>query len=181
MALRFNLEENGVDPSRYSVHAGDNRITMGFSVPSDASDIVGGSGVGSSAPLESRRGAQSTHPSDNTHAVVKTARSSLRGIADRVNLGLIPSSEEGWPLAVAALRSKGGWVHVHDNVKDCDIIAWAEALCSAFEALGEAEWGSIASWGGWAVQCIHIERVKSYAPHVLHVVADLWIQEKEKL
>jgi tRNA G37 N-methylase Trm5/tRNA(Phe) wybutosine-synthesizing methylase Tyw3 len=181
VALRFNLEENGVDPSRYSVHAGDNRITMGFSVPSDASDIVGGSGVGSSAPLESRRGAQSTHPSDNTHAVVKTARSSLRGIADRVNLGLIPSSEEGWPLAVAALRSKGGWVHVHDNVKDCDIIAWAEALCSAFEALGEAEWGSIASWGGWAVQCIHIERVKSYAPHVLHVVADLWIQEKEKL
>ena len=38
-------------------------------------------------------------------------------MADRVNLGLIPSSEEGWPVACRALKSdKPGMLHVHDNV-----------------------------------------------------------------
>lgn len=40
-----------------------------------------------------------------------------RGIADRVNLGLIPSSESGWLTACAALRpDTGGWLHIHGNV-----------------------------------------------------------------
>lgn len=41
----------------------------------------------------------------------------LRGVADHVNLGLIPSSEAGWLVACAALRlDRGGWLHVHGNV-----------------------------------------------------------------
>ena len=41
-----------------------------------------------------------------------------RGLADRVNLGLVPSSEVGWPAACAALRpDRGGWLHVHGNVR----------------------------------------------------------------
>ncbi|XP_070566297.1 tRNA wybutosine-synthesizing protein 2 homolog isoform X2 [Ptychodera flava] len=40
-----------------------------------------------------------------------------RGVADRVNLGLIPSSEDGWPVACAALKpSTGGILHIHGNV-----------------------------------------------------------------
>ena len=35
----------------------------------------------------------------------------LAGLADRVNLGLLPSSEDGYPLAVRALKAKGGWLH----------------------------------------------------------------------
>ncbi|KAL3842241.1 hypothetical protein ACJMK2_020277 [Sinanodonta woodiana] len=39
------------------------------------------------------------------------------GCADRVNLGLIPSSEEGWPVACAALKpDTGGILHIHANV-----------------------------------------------------------------
>ncbi|KAK3605529.1 hypothetical protein CHS0354_013152 [Potamilus streckersoni] len=39
------------------------------------------------------------------------------GCADRVNLGLIPSSEEGWPIACAALKPHiGGILHIHGNV-----------------------------------------------------------------
>ncbi|XP_045176424.2 tRNA wybutosine-synthesizing protein 2 homolog [Mercenaria mercenaria] len=39
------------------------------------------------------------------------------GVADRVNLGLIPSSREGWPVACAALRpDTGGIMHIHYNV-----------------------------------------------------------------
>ncbi len=40
-----------------------------------------------------------------------------RGVADRVNLGLIPSCEVGWPVACAALRPcSGGILHIHHNV-----------------------------------------------------------------
>ncbi|XP_031562038.1 tRNA wybutosine-synthesizing protein 2 homolog isoform X2 [Actinia tenebrosa] len=40
-----------------------------------------------------------------------------KGIADHVNLGLIPSSEGAWPVACAALHSDhGGWLHIHGNV-----------------------------------------------------------------
>ena len=40
-----------------------------------------------------------------------------RGVADRVNLGLIPSSESGWQVACGALKPhSGGVLHIHGNV-----------------------------------------------------------------
>lgn len=45
-----------------------------------------------------------------------------RGMANRVNLGLIPSSEAGWATACAALRDdSGGILHVHANVTSNDV------------------------------------------------------------
>ncbi|NXB57338.1 TYW2 protein, partial [Struthidea cinerea] len=42
----------------------------------------------------------------------------LRDVADRVNLGLIPSSEEGWPVACRVLKKNtGGVLHIHHNVE----------------------------------------------------------------
>ncbi|XP_045364381.1 tRNA wybutosine-synthesizing protein 2 homolog isoform X2 [Camelus bactrianus] len=42
----------------------------------------------------------------------------LSNVADRVNLGLIPSSEEGWPIACQVLRrDAGGILHIHQNVE----------------------------------------------------------------
>ncbi|XP_052797605.1 tRNA wybutosine-synthesizing protein 2 homolog isoform X1 [Mya arenaria] len=39
------------------------------------------------------------------------------GVADRVNLGLIPSSRDGWPVACRALKpTTGGILHIHHNV-----------------------------------------------------------------
>ena len=39
------------------------------------------------------------------------------GVANHVNLGLVPSSERGWAVACRALRQDtGGWMHVHGNV-----------------------------------------------------------------
>lgn len=40
----------------------------------------------------------------------------LCNIADRVNLGLLPSSESGWQIACKVLKSTGGMLHVHGNV-----------------------------------------------------------------
>lgn len=40
-----------------------------------------------------------------------------RGVADRVLLGLLPSSRGGWVTALAALKPRGGVLHLHENVK----------------------------------------------------------------
>ena len=49
------------------------------------------------------------HPGDNR--LIK-----LENIADRINLGLIPTSEDSWPIAVKLLKNEGGWMHIHANV-----------------------------------------------------------------
>ena len=56
------------------------------------------------------------------------------GVADRVNLGLIPSSQEGWSVACAALKQSGGILHVHSNVTskqstDSDNVSEIESAC----------------------------------------------------
>ena len=111
----------------------------------------------------------------------------LRGQADRVLLGLLPSSEASWPLAVNALRpgrGGGGWLHVHENVATAERGAWVERLLATLEQLaaarraeeeaGQGEGGQ--AWEGgepWVAHCAHIERVKSYAPRVDHIVVDV--------
>ena len=105
------------------------------------------------------------HAGDNVQAAA-----TLAGVAHRVNLGLIPSSEAGWPVAVAVLLPEGGTLHVHAcvgagaNEED----AWGRALLARLEALA-------AGMGrrGWAARLLHLERVKSYAPRLNHVVADV--------
>ncbi|KAJ0002862.1 hypothetical protein NQD34_008011 [Periophthalmus magnuspinnatus] len=118
----------------------------------------------------------------------------LCDVADRVNLGLIPSSEDGWPVACRLLkRSTGGILHIHHNVtspmsttdtsldihsdtkgfsvKNNDRGAWqvwadgtAERVSSLLKDTTGTEWRTHAQ---------HIEHVKSYAPHIHHVVLDL--------
>lgn len=40
-----------------------------------------------------------------------------RGIADRVILGLIPSSEDSWVTACSCIKpTTGGWLHIHGNI-----------------------------------------------------------------
>lgn len=104
----------------------------------------------------------------------------LDSIADRVSLGLIPSSVPGWPLGVTVLKQTGGMLHVHENVKDDQIDQWVKATCIEFEQLFEfkksrysAEEQQLYGHYTMVVRCIHLERVKSYAPHLYHVVADL--------
>lgn len=108
-----------------------------------------------------------------------------------MNLGLIPSSEEGWPVACRLLKkTTGGVLHIHQNVtsplpnaaagdaapqnvsaKNADREVWrawasdtANRITSLFMDLTGAS---------WEINIQHIEHVKSYAPHVHHVVLDL--------
>ncbi|NXS55038.1 TYW2 protein, partial [Brachypteracias leptosomus] len=138
----------------------------------------------------------------------------LQDVADRVNLGLIPSSEEGWPVACRVLKkSTGGVLHIHHNVETHPAAAPPQTpLLQAEQGFAEGsgsggdgqhptedsgketpgarirpEWqrwaeataarirGLLAELHGqpWHTSILHIEPVKSYAPHVHHLVLDL--------
>lgn len=108
-------------------------------------------------------------------------------IADRVNLGLIPSSEFSWETACCALKNdSGGVLHIHANIdsknpkneqnsnnspsvfKYPDWEVWTNFAISTFEELFFKF-----KKRKWTVKFLHLEHVKSYAPHVDHVVLDL--------
>ena len=102
------------------------------------------------------------HEGDN-----QASLSTLRGIADRCHLGLLPSSEPAWEPCLLALKPTGGVLHVHMNVEEENIDAWTTATVNTFETL-------VAQHGlNFSVRADHLERVKWFAPRVRHVVLDL--------
>jgi tRNA wybutosine-synthesizing protein 3 len=103
------------------------------------------------------------HPGDNRVTAPRLGR-----IAHRVNLGLLPSSEDGWPVACQVLRDEGGWCHVHGLCRADEKGSWGNEIAACFQDL-------LASQGrkGWQALCRGVVKVKSYAPHILHCVADV--------
>ena len=90
---------------------------------------------------------------------------------DRISLGLLPSSEGGWSIAVSCLRkSTGGWLHVHGNVATVEHDNWSHWLCHTLVQHAVKDGHS-----DWIAVCNHIEKVKSFAPKVDHVVADVFV------
>jgi len=96
----------------------------------------------------------------------------LRDLADRICLGLLPSSEQGWPLAAIALKPSGGILHVHENVNDDNINNFSDYLVQKMIDFFFNENKSV------DIKIIKIEKVKSYAPHILHIVFDLLVTPK---
>ncbi|KAI9139933.1 S-adenosyl-L-methionine-dependent methyltransferase [Paraphysoderma sedebokerense] len=89
--------------------------------------------------------------------------------ADRVQLGLIPSSEQGYELAVRSLDPlKGGWIHVHGNVVEGRESHWCDDLVLRFKNIFKDIRGS-----QWKIEIVWLERVKSFKPRVWHCVADM--------
>ena len=97
------------------------------------------------------------HEGDN-----KVTMKSLRGVADRVILGLIPSSMNAWGNAIRCLKPEGGVLHIHMNVHEDEIEAWSGKT---------ADWFATAS--GKTAEILHLEVVKQYSPRIMHVVLDL--------
>jgi tRNA wybutosine-synthesizing protein 3 len=84
---------------------------------------------------------------------------------DRVNLGLLPSSEEGWNQALSALKESGGILHVHALAPGGEEREEAERICT-----------ELGSTGPFSCEIQHIEIVKWYAPHQRHIVVDVHAQ-----
>ena len=127
-----------------------------------------------------------------------------KNIADRVNLGLIPSSSCSWQAACESLKSDiGGWLHIHENIEskpltvkkcacaskgdkciiteayqktlsDSKRICWCKFAHGCIETLRTFFKNS--KW--WNIRLDHVEYVKSYAPRVDHLVFDFECRPK---
>ncbi len=102
------------------------------------------------------------HEGDN-----KITLANLRNISDRCHLGILPSSESVWKPAMECLKNEGGWLHIHMNVAEEKIPAWAEETISKLKIISQ-DIGR-----DWKIEAKHIEKVKWYAPHIRHVVLDV--------
>jgi tRNA wybutosine-synthesizing protein 3 len=52
-----------------------------------------------------------------------------------VCLGLLPTSEGSWNTGLKALRPEGGFLHVHNNVKDVEEASWIDYLVSSLKTM----------------------------------------------
>ena len=93
---------------------------------------------------------------------------SLSNIADRIHLGILPSSENTWQLAVDCLKQSGGIIHIHMNVREKEIDSFVDyCLEQLKQYAAQRDFNTI--------QLQHVEKVKWYAPHIRHIVIDVSI------
>lgn len=91
-----------------------------------------------------------------------------------VNLGLLPSSRAAWDNATRMVdKQKGGWVHVHENVDIREIDQKRGEIPTELGLLRNRNSLDSSPVGGPAVECRHVEQVKTYAPGVMHCVFDI--------
>ena len=105
------------------------------------------------------------HAGDNRVAVVDGGPAAeVLSSCDRVMLGLLPSSEKGWPLALAALKPEGGWLHLHGNAPGGEEETWADSVLQQLAEIDERQ-----------VVLENLVKVKWYAPRIRHCVLDIKI------
>jgi len=104
------------------------------------------------------------HEGDNNETILN---SNFLGKINRVILGLLPSSEKSWHLAIQALDSNGGMLHLHGNTTAKKEKEWAETVIEKLNQISDN------FNRGFQFKLEHIEKVKSYAPKVNHVVLDI--------
>jgi tRNA wybutosine-synthesizing protein 3 len=101
----------------------------------------------------------------------------ILGTCDRVILGLLPSSDEGWPLAISALKPEGGTLHLHGNAPAGEEETWASATVERLGELERQRWFSEGCAGDERqVSLQRLVKVKWYAPHVRHCVLDISVK-----
>jgi tRNA wybutosine-synthesizing protein 2 len=90
-----------------------------------------------------------------------------------VNLGLLPVSRPSWPSAVRAIDvERGGWVHAHENVGVAETDERRAEVEAEFQRLVDESGGA---QGPRQVKVEHVEKVKMYAPGVVHAVFDVYL------
>ncbi|EON61100.1 hypothetical protein W97_00311 [Coniosporium apollinis CBS 100218] len=104
-----------------------------------------------------------------------------------VNCGLLPSSRGSWETAVGALDpGLGGWVHVHENIAMKEIEGKAAEILEEIQGIvdrvaDEDHRSQRDELGGRKAILEHVQKVKTYAPGVMHCVLDIWIPPRRSL
>ncbi|KAF2103139.1 hypothetical protein NA57DRAFT_33587 [Rhizodiscina lignyota] len=116
------------------------------------------------------------------HVSNERALETFRGISGAVppvrhiNCGLLPTSRGSWETAVHLVQPEGGWIHLHENIAVADIHARAEEIVLDIQTMYEAGDASAAERDvPGKIELQHVERVKTYAPGVMHCVLDIYI------
>jgi tRNA G37 N-methylase Trm5 len=108
------------------------------------------------------------YPGDNAQWV-----GYFENTSHHVNLGLIPTAEQGWVLGVRALCPlEGGYLHVHHNIRVGDEESFKLHLLQSLRDLF-AIWKKTGKEEEWSIEIRHMENVKSFAPLVFHYVVDV--------
>ncbi|MGB0827258.1 MAG: class I SAM-dependent methyltransferase [Candidatus Poseidoniaceae archaeon] len=94
---------------------------------------------------------------------------SLSRMADRVHLGILPSSENTWQLAIDCLKQSGGIIHIHMNVRENQISSFVDYCLERMKQYAVHREFNV-------VELIHLEKVKWYAPHIRHIVIDVSVK-----
>ena len=111
---------------------------------------------------------------------------SARWKVRHVNLGLLPSSRMGWDVGGAFLGAgEGGWMHVHENVKESgrkEEDRGDEIMGVVRGVVGGGGKGTVEE-GGKERREVHVEVrnvavVKGFGPGVRHLVYDVWVGPK---
>jgi tRNA wybutosine-synthesizing protein 2 len=106
--------------------------------------------------------------------VVEKGRDKLPPVR-HVNLGLLPTSSGAYDVAVRCLDpERGGWLHVHENFAMKEIVGRAEEVRKKVHDLVMDIRGDT-----WHVDLEHVEKVKTYAPGVMHCVLDVCLRSKD--
>ena len=91
-------------------------------------------------------------------------------LADRVHLGILPSSEKAWQSAINCLKSSGGTLHIHMNVEEEKIEGFVKYCTDRIAKLAK----QLGREGIASVE--HVEKVKWYAPRMRHIVIDVSVR-----
>ncbi|KAH8705130.1 S-adenosyl-L-methionine-dependent methyltransferase [Talaromyces proteolyticus] len=88
-----------------------------------------------------------------------------------VNQGLLPTSQPTWETSLRILdRDAGGWAHVHENVDVNEIDMKSAEIVQEYERFGYMKAVNM------TIACDYVERVKTYAPGVMHCVYDIHVE-----
>lgn len=91
-----------------------------------------------------------------------------------VNCGLLPTSRGSWETAIAVLDPwRGGWIHLHENIAVKEIEGKSGEITRDIQGIYDRLAGDNADRR--EVGSEHVERVKTYAPGVMHCVLDIYI------
>ena len=92
----------------------------------------------------------------------------LENIADRVLLGLLPTAEESYHVALKCIKEKGGILHIHGLAPSNN---HEKFLLETSEKLQKIDHNYI-------ITNYKINKIKSYAPHWDHLVLDIEIEKR---
>ena len=84
-----------------------------------------------------------------------------------INLGLLPFSTDSWPYACKLIdlygdKHSNAWIHVHENVAVAQFDTKMDSIRIELQELSKTR----------NVTPVWLEKVKTFAPDVYHVVAD---------